>query len=166
MYFYLAGLVILLLDQISKQLATRYLQSVENIVIIPGFFHLMYATNTGGAFSILSDHSAILAIFSTVATILIFAWQFIIPRSDWVMLSALGMIFGGAVGNLIDRFRLGYVVDFLDFHWRNKLHWPTFNFADTFICIGVGVIICCTLFPQFHQKLIGKSLIKPDRCKD
>ncbi len=163
MYFYLAGLVVLLLDQVSKQLATRYLQPVENIVIIPGFFNLLYATNTGGAFSILSDHSALLAIFSSLATVFIFAWQFFVPRHDWIMRSSLGLIFGGALGNLIDRFRLGFVVDFLDFHWRNKLHWPTFNFADTFICIGVGIIICCTLFPQLHQKLIGKSTALPDK---
>lgn len=155
MQFYLTAIIVLIIDQVSKFIVLHHLKPIEGMEIIPGFFRLYYATNTGGAFSILSDNTAILMIFSFVAIVVIFAWQFTLPRRDWAMRISLGLIFGGAIGNLIDRFARGYVIDFLDFHWRYKLHWPTFNFADTFICVGVGLIVVLTVFPQLHHKLIG-----------
>jgi len=155
--FYATAILVLVIDQLSKLIALQYLRPIEGVEIIPGFFRLYYATNTGGAFSILSDSTAILIIFSLVAIVVIFAWQFTLPHKDWVMRITLGLIFGGAIGNLIDRFTRGFVIDFLDFHWRYRLHWPTFNFADTFICIGVGLIVVWTVFPQIHHKIIGIS---------
>ena len=158
MPFYAATIVVLVVDQLSKFLALYYLKPLSSLELIPGLFRLYYATNTGGAFSILSDNTGILIFFSSVATILIFAWQLTLHRKDWVMKAGLGMIFGGAIGNLIDRFSRGLVIDFFDVHWRYRVHWPTFNFADTFICIGVGIIIVCTLFPHIHQKLVGELI--------
>lgn len=165
MYFYLATFACLVIDQITKYLALNYLEPRDGVEIFRGFFRLYFATNTGGAFSILSDKPALLVFFSTAAAVFIFAWHFTIPRRDWIMQIALGMVFGGAIGNLVDRFSRGFVIDFFDFHWRYQIHWPTFNFADTFICIGVGIIALCVLLPKLHQKIIGKSAVPPGKIK-
>ena len=158
MHFYLAALVVLLVDQATKMVAYYRLQDVGSVEIIPGLFRLYYATNTGGAFSILSDRTGILIIFSVIAVVMIVIWQRTLPRRDWLMKVSLGLILGGAIGNLIDRFSRGYVVDFLDVHWRYRIHWPTFNLADSFICIGVGIVLLCTLLPHLHSRIIGSCL--------
>jgi len=155
--FYISAFAVLIVDQITKLLALQYLRPAQSLEIIPGLFRLYFATNTGGAFSILSDKTGILIFFSSVAVVVIFGWQLTLPAKDWLMKSSLGMIFGGAIGNLIDRFMRGLVIDFFDVHWHYKVHWPTFNLADTFICIGVGLVIFCTLFPAVHERLIGKK---------
>lgn len=155
MPFIITALVVFLLDQGSKLLALHALKPVGSVEIFPGFFRLYYATNTGGAFSILSDHTAILILFSLIAAVVILVWHFSLPPADWAMQISLGMIFGGAVGNLVDRIFRGYVIDFFDCHWRYQAHWPTFNISDSFICIGVGLIIFFTVFPKAHLKLTG-----------
>ncbi len=138
-FFYgLVGLVVLL-DQLTKALAVAFL-SENSAVAIPGVLHLTLVRNTGVAFGFMSDHSSLLFSVITVSLVLLFI---LVARSRGASLSekwALSLILGGAIGNWIDRFRVGAVVDFLDFRI-----WPVFNLADTAITVGVGIYLLSIL---------------------
>ena len=131
-------------DQASKVWAVRNLPPFELREVVPGFFGLVHVRNTGVAFSLLSNldhrwvHPAL--IFATVLAMgAVLAYIAYLPCRGASPVG-LGLILGGAIGNLIDRARLGYVVDFLDLYWRNH-HWPTFNVADVGITVGVVLLL-------------------------
>jgi signal peptidase II len=151
MFFVCAG-VVFVIDQVSKLLAQAHLRDALPKAILPNFLHLSYAQNKGGAFSLLANHGWILTLISVAAVVAILIWSFNIPRHEKLTRLSLALIFGGAVGNLLDRFRLGYVIDFIDAHWYNTYHWPTFNLADTSICIGIGLFIIATLLAHIRYK--------------
>lgn len=151
MFFICAG-VVFIADQVSKQLAQAHLRGAFPQVIFPNFLQLNYAQNKGGAFSLLANHGWVLTLVSLAAVVAILVWSFSIPRREKLTRISLGLIFGGAVGNLFDRFRLGYVIDFIDAHWYNTYHWPTFNLADTFICIGIGLFILATILSHIRYR--------------
>jgi len=133
--------VVIAADQASKTLALLLLYPFRPIKVIPSFFWLTLRHNTGAAFSIFSEHPNLLTLFNIIATGVLIWWGVHVPRKEKRLKIALGLITGGACGNLCDRFfRGGSVVDFLDLHWFNRAHWPTFNLADTAICIGVALI--------------------------
>jgi len=148
----LAGLVIVL-DQITKLLVTGHMEIHQAIEIIPNFANLTYVRNTGAAFGLLSrapesfriPFFIIIPLIALTVIILIFKKT---KETELLMITSLSLILGGAVGNFIDRVRFGYVVDFADFHWFNKYHWPAFNIADTAIVIGVAFLIFYTLRPE------------------
>jgi signal peptidase II len=138
------GGIVLILDQATKWLALRRLPPGVPISVIDGFFSLTLVMNPGLAFGMLANvprgwrwvvtllSIGALAVLATVAT------RFL-PEGGRVAAVAIGMIFGGAAGNLIDRARFGGVVDFLDFYWRGW-HWPAFNVADSAISVGVVLL--------------------------
>ena len=139
-----AGMVILL-DQISKLIVLKSIPLYNSIVVIPGFFNLIHIRNPGGAFGFMAANASttrhwifLIAIGIAMAMILYFYHQ--TPRSYPFLGMALALIFGGAVGNLIDRLRFGEVVDFLDVY-LGQLHWPAFNVADSAVTIGVVIFI-------------------------
>ena len=130
------------LDQAGKIFVHTQLPRQESLPIIDGFFNIAYVTNRGGAFGLFHGGPEWLRIFlfllvPLVAFILIFIMLKEAKQPFYVL--ALGFILGGALGNYVDRLRLGYVVDFLDLHIKDW-HWPTFNFADSFIVLGVGIL--------------------------
>ncbi len=145
MLFAICFLLVVTLDQLSKIWVVHHFILYESREIIPGFFHLTYLTNTGAAFGLLAGHPGWLrqVFFIGVAVIALTAIFFIHRRikgiSRWYTVS-LAMIGGGAVGNLLDRIRLGSVVDFLDFSISGH-HWPAFNVADSAITVGVAIIL-------------------------
>ena len=131
-------------DQASKAWAVRNLPLFELREIVPGFFGLVHVRNTGVAFSLLSNLDPrwvhpLLILATVLAMGAVLAYIAFLPCRGAAPLG-LGLILGGAVGNLIDRARLGYVVDFLDLYWRNH-HWPTFNVADVGITAGVFLLL-------------------------
>lgn len=136
-------------DQASKVWAIRSLPLFEPRVVVPGFFDLVHVRNTGVAFSLLStlDHRWVHP-FLILATVLamgaVLAYIAYLPCRGTAPVG-LGLILGGAIGNLIDRARLGYVVDFIDLHWRGH-HWPTFNVADIGISVGVALLVIDMVF--------------------
>ncbi len=143
-FIVISGLVILL-DQITKLLVLARMELHQSIQVISGFFSLTHVHNPGGAFGFLASNGSILRplVFfgaAIVALILILYFHYKTPGSYRLLGAALALVFGGAVGNLIDRFRMGVVVDFLDFY-IGTYHWPAFNIADSAITIGVGVFI-------------------------
>jgi signal peptidase II len=146
-YTRFAGIVavVVLLDQITKALVLSTMPLFESIVVIPGFFNLTHVHNPGGAFGLLAQNGAawrhwlfLGAAFFALGIILYFYHH--TPRSQPWLASALAMIFGGAIGNMIDRIRFGEVVDFLDVYIASY-HWPTFNVADSAVSIGIGIFI-------------------------
>jgi len=138
----IAGLIIAA-DQLTKTLIYNFLPLHQSISIIPGFFNITHIHNPGGAFGFLSDKSPQLRNFiflfiSSLAVCLIFWFYKKTPPSHPVLAFGFALIFGGAIGNLIDRIRNGWVIDFLDFFVAN-LHWPAFNVADSAISIGIFI---------------------------
>lgn len=124
------------LDQLSKLLAVQFLQPHKPISVIDGFFRLTLTKNPGGAFGILSDKGSLITVIAVVVCIAVLGvLLFVGMRSSYVK-AGLILIAGGALGNLIDRLRLGYVIDFLDFRV-----WPVFNLADTAIVLGTALVI-------------------------
>lgn len=142
-YFIVAG-VVLIADQVTKVWATARLRPIDSYEVVPGFFRLTYARNRGVAFSLFADAEFevkwVLAAISAVAAAAVAYYLWRADSHTRRLNAALALLLAGIVGNLIDRVRLGEVVDFLDFHWRNQYTWPTFNIADAAICVGAGLL--------------------------
>jgi len=143
----LAGLIsgaILVLDQVTKFLVENTMTMHQSIDILPNVASLTYLRNTGAAFGFLAGarSSLRIAFFALVSSVAIGCIVYLIrglrPRQKVLILS-LSLILGGAMGNLIDRLRLGEVIDFIDLHWYD-VHWPAFNVADSAISIGVVLL--------------------------
>ena len=133
---FLRSSVLVLLDQLSKTAVRRSFLPGQSRAVWPGVFYLSYVQNPGAAFGLLRNQTWLLVIvtLAVVALIILFAGRvnFQTPLPGW----SLSLVLGGAVGNLIDRLRFGYVVDFLDFRV-----WPVFNVADMAIVVGVGLLM-------------------------
>ena len=140
---------IIIADWYTKLLVLRNFSLYDSRTIIEGFFHLVYVRNTGAAFGLgaNSAHSIVPFLLNGGAIAIFFAVAYIAfrsPLTDTRLQLGLHLILGGAVGNLIDRFRLGYVIDFLDFFvvvGGKPYHWPAFNVADSAICVGIGFLL-------------------------
>lgn len=140
---YITSVLAIILDQISKWLVLGKLEDFERINIIPHFFDLTLVYNTGAAFSFLADHSGWQKYFFIILAIVISTWLAnSVRQGEFGQLGnfAAAMIIGGAFGNVIDRLVHGKVVDFLLFYWQNH-YYPAFNVADSFICVGVALLI-------------------------
>ncbi len=133
-----------MIDQTTKAWASARLRLEGDIEVIPGFFNFAYAQNTGVAFSMFDDHGDAgrwgLSAVAVIAGILVIYFFWRIPRSDDRILGALCLLLAGIVGNVVDRLRLGYVIDFLDVQF-GSWHYPTFNVADMAIVIGAGILM-------------------------
>lgn len=139
-----AGAVIAL-DQLTKMYVHTHFQLGEQVVVWQDYFNLGYVRNTGAAFGILRNaHEDFRSIFflsmPPIALIIILFILRGVRANDHIQILALSLIFGGAIGNYIDRLRFGYVIDFLEFHWQSKYTWPNFNIADAAIVVGVGIL--------------------------
>lgn len=138
--------VVVGLDQLSKTLISLYLVHSSTITIIPGFFNLAHVHNTGAAFSMFHDSNEPLAVFSVVILLgLIWFRKRLLNNRSRAHRFAIAMMIAGIVGNLLDRIRFASVVDFLDFYWKDY-HYPTFNVADSSICIGVAIYVIFSVF--------------------
>jgi len=142
----LAALVIVL-DQYSKWLVLQHFELYQSLVLT-NWFNLTLAYNTGAAFSFLNDAGGwqrwLFVLLAVVITAVLLVW---LQRARHLRLQALALalVIGGAIGNVIDRIRLGYVIDFIDWHYRDW-HWPVFNIADSAISVGVVLLIADSLF--------------------
>jgi len=133
------AIIVVLIDQASKWLASSQLAPHQILSVIPGFFNVVLVKNRGMAFGILNRaHSGLSSIFllaSTIAAIGVILFFFWVKKDHLWLTIGLSLILGGAVGNLIDRIQLGYVIDFLDFFVAGY-HWPAFNMADSAVTAG------------------------------
>jgi signal peptidase II len=132
-------------DQVTKKMVMAFLALHEYVVVIDNFFNITHVLNPGGAFGLLATQSALvrkivfLVLSSAVALFIVWFYSRV-ARTHLFLSWGLALVFGGAVGNLIDRFRYGHVVDFLDFY-IGTAHWPAFNVADAAISTGMGILI-------------------------
>ncbi len=133
------SIIVLLIDQISKVLVTNFLALNESVVIIKNFFNITNVTNDGVAFSLLKNQRLLIITISIIAILLIYRYMFTF-RKNHKNTIAFALIFGGIIGNLIDRVIFGYVRDFLSFKIINYMY-PVFNIADSAICIGTVLLI-------------------------
>jgi signal peptidase II len=142
--YFLVSLAVLLLDQWTKGVVVRTFQVHESREVVSGFFDLTYVQNSGAAFGLFAsvDSSVKAILLNSVAVIVFLIVTGYALRSSHKSVRlqmGLALILGGAVGNLLDRVRFTYVVDFLDFSISGH-HWPAFNVADSAICAGVALL--------------------------
>ena len=138
----------LILDQLSKWIVLETIGpdgSRDAVEIIPGVLQFKFVRNTGSAFGMFQGNSDILKVLAIVAVVGLFVYYARTASRDWMVSLALGLQLGGAMGNIIDRFRHGYVVDFVDFP-----RFPTFNIADSGITVGVVLLMYAILFRDSH----------------
>lgn len=138
--------ILIALDQLVKVYVHTHFHLGESVIVVPNFFNLTYVRNFGAAFGFLAEsHPSFREIFfltmPPVALIIILAILRGVKDDDTKQIIALSSIFGGAIGNYIDRVRFRYVIDFLDFHLYNRWSWPAFNIADMAIVGGVGLLL-------------------------
>lgn len=138
------SLIVLSIDQVSKILIANTMDINSSIEVIKNFFYLTYTHNTGAAFSILTGKRLLLILIAIVILIILFNYIKKNKTNNKLEILAFSLIIGGSIGNLIDRIIRGYVVDFLDFKIFGY-NFPIFNLADTFIVIGVILIVIITL---------------------
>lgn len=148
-WVWLSALVVLL-DQVSKQLAERYLEFLQPMPLLPSF-NLTLVYNQGAAFSFLSDAGGwqrwLFSGLALLISLVILGWMKGLKRREKRLAIALALILGGALGNLIDRLLYGHVVDFLDVYYADW-HWPAFNIADSAITVGAVLMVVDALFGQ------------------
>ncbi len=146
MLLLLISCIIIVLDQVTKIYVHSRFQLSESVIVIKDFFNLTYVRNYGAAFGFLAEsHPTFREIFflsmPPIAIIIIITILRSVKDDDFLQISALSLICGGALGNYIDRLNYRYVIDFLDFHIFNKYSYPAFNIADSAIVSGVGILI-------------------------
>ena len=146
---------VVVLDQVTKWYVRQAMPLYESVPVIDGFFSITHARNPGGAFSLLAGVSPGIRVpffFIACATaigVLIYFLRQIPANQRWLLFAVAGVL-GGALGNLIDRIAFGQVTDFLLVYWR-QYQWPAFNVADSFITIGVAILIGHSLFTRDAQ---------------
>ena len=150
--FAIIGFLVIIADQVTKTLVLQKMPLYKSIPVIPGFFSLTHVHNPGGAFGFLARNGSpwrhwIFLGAAIFALVMILYFYHRTPKTHPYLGMGLSLIFGGAVGNLIDRVRFGEVVDFLDVYVAT-LHWPTFNVADSAVTVGVGIFVAHILFKK------------------
>lgn len=154
----IVSVIVLILDQATKIFIDRSMDLHSSITVVENFFNITYIRNKGAAFGFLAESSFRLPFFiliSIIAVVVIIGiFRKLRPEQKLTAVS-LSLIFGGALGNLIDRIRLGEVIDFLDAHWYEH-HWPSFNVADSAICVGV-FLLAIDMLRDERQKKSAKS---------
>jgi signal peptidase II len=163
-FFLFSLLFVLPLDQLTKLWISNRFHYGERLTVIPGLFDITHVRNPGGAFSFFAEGPAeqrmIFFVGSTlVAVVLLLVFLRRLGAGDRLAATALGVILGGALGNLIDRLVHGEVIDFLEFHLWGGYTWPTFNVADSAIVVGVGILMLEIFLQDGEQvaELVGEQ---------
>ena len=148
----LLAILVIVLDQITKWVALFGLNLGENPITVTSFFNLVLVWNRGVSFGMFNNAGAygpwILSALAIAVVLGLLYW--LRGAEARLTVTALGLVIGGALGNVIDRFRFGAVVDFLDFHIAGY-HWPAFNVADAAICVGAGLLLLDGLLSPERQ---------------
>jgi len=128
-------LTVLVIDQLSKFVVRSTMTELQSIPLIPHVFHLTYVENPGAAFSMLAHHTSFFIVVTAIAVMISVYFYFKVNSQRYLLRIGIALQLGGSLGNLIDRVRIGRVVDFFDFRI-----WPVFNIADSAIVVGVALI--------------------------
>ena len=141
--FFAGIFIIAILDQAAKLFAAGLLPSVKTIPILESVFHLTYVENTGAGFGVFAGHTWILTALTFLIIVFVVAYVTVKRPKNRTLLTSLTFMMGGAVGNLIDRVRIGFVIDFFDF---TLIDFPVFNIADCFITVGAVIFAIYVIF--------------------
>lgn len=155
----LAGIVI---DQLTKLLCVRFLRPVSTVPIIKDVLHLTYVENRGAAFGMLSDSRWVFMLVSTVAIIGMLLFLYLGFAQNGLYEISLAMVISGGIGNMIDRIALGYVVDMIDFR---LIDFAVFNGADSFVCVGAGLLILALILDIAKESKEKKVKANDSDCK-
>ena len=152
---------IVVLDQASKLLVVKLLDPTEPFVLIKNVFRFSYLENDGAAFGMLDDHRWVFMLLSVVGilALCIYLWR-TIPQNNKLANIALCFVIGGGIGNMVDRVRLGYVIDFIDFYAFPSLWKWVFNVADAFVCIGAGMLILYLVLDIIKDAKAEKAVVQ------
>ena len=126
------------IDQLTKWLAVEFLMPIDTQPLIEGVLHLTYVENRGAAFGMLADQRWIFISVSTVTILILSVYLFLGKAENRLYEAGITVVIAGGIGNMIDRLALGYVIDFIDFRLIN---FAVFNGADSFVCVGAGILI-------------------------
>ena len=144
----LIAVLVIALDQLTKQIVLRFLGYAQEKVVIEGFFKFVHWGNTGAAWSLFRGNNELLAGVALIALLVLFLSRHHFDSRTLLSQIAFGLIFGGIVGNLIDRLWVGHVIDFIYFYVQSpggsEIGFPAFNVADSAICTGVGLVFLIT----------------------
>jgi len=141
------------LDQATKLLVQRTFELHESRAIIPGFLDLHHVINEGASWGIFAGWRWSLAVFAIIALVLLVVFRkHIFPVNQPLPATTLALLLGGIAGNLIDRVRLGGVIDFIHVHWRHQYNFPVFNIADTCITLGLALYIIGQFIAERNAK--------------
>ena len=148
---FILSILVIILDQVTKFLAIKHLKTAAPVTIVDNFFQFNYVENYGAAFGIL-EGKKVFFIIMTLAVVIGISFFLIKHYHDMnvFLRIGIGLLLGGAVGNFIDRVRLGYVVDFISFRLIGRYDFPVFNIADIAIVIGTGLILVLVLFDKYE----------------
>ncbi len=135
-WVFLAAALVFIADRLTKYVIVNSLSAAESIRVIPGIFHVTLVLNNGAAFGIFRNMGVAFILMTFVAVVLILLYVLRSKAMSAPLAAAFGLILGGALGNLVDRIKFGYVIDFLDFRV-----WPVFNIADSAITIGAAILV-------------------------
>ncbi len=147
MLILILSFTITILDQFTKHLIRSNMTIGDMITVIPGFFSITYIRNTGAAWGMMSGHGGLLIALSILMLTILIIFRHSFITDTLIHKIAAGLMLAGITGNLIDRMRLSYVVDFLHFY-IGKHQFPSFNVADSAICIGVTLYIISQIFEK------------------
>ena len=140
---FFAAALVFAADRLTKYFIIKSLALGQSIKVVPDIFHITLVFNNGAAFGVFRDCSLFFIVFSFAVVAMILLIVFKSPHLDWPIPASFALILGGAAGNLVDRLKFGYVIDFLDFRI-----WPVFNIADSCICVGVVLIAFSIIFKR------------------
>lgn len=159
------ALALLALDQLTKWIVVHQLDLGSEVLVYPGFFNLVHWGNTGAAWSLFHGNNFVLAAVSFLALVVLYRARRYFEGETFLGQIALGLIFGGIVGNLIDRLVHHHVVDFLYFHVIRRdgeiLGFPAFNVADSGICTGVGIVFLLSWLPRRAETRVDRATGRP-----
>ena len=159
------SVAVIALDQLTKMYIHTQFGLGESLPIVQDFFHITYVRNYGAAFGFLAQSEPVfretffLALPPVALIIILFLLKDVDPKDRWQILG-FSLVFGGAIGNYIDRVRFRYVIDFLDFHYKNVYSFPAFNVADSAIVVGVGLLMVLMFLEQRSEnaaKVVSES---------
>jgi len=136
--FLIVAALVIIIDQLSKLWINANRPKIE---LLPGFFDLRYVENTGAIFGLFHNHTELFIALGIAGVIVILVFLYYFPPATTVGMVSFALILSGAVGNLIDRIRLGYVIDFISIHVQELFHWPAFNIADAALVVGIFILI-------------------------
>ena len=155
MLIWLAVIIVtVFLDQLTKYLTVLHLKPIDTLPIIEDVFHLTYVENTGAAFGMMKDSRWVFMVTSTLAIVGILVYMFWKRPTNKMLCLSLSLIVGGGIGNMIDRTALGYVVDMIDLRLIN---FAVFNVADSFVCVGAGLMILHLILEMVKEAKAEKA---------